>query len=183
MFKRILQFGALALLLVPSAAFADTFNLTGGSWTDSGGVFTLTNGSTTLKTGAINSFFFFGSSGDTGAVSTTAFSCTDCVTTHESFTLTGLFTPTIALSGTIADGGVTGAFSADLIDLHDFSGNSGSIESGFIDLNIPATGPATPAPEPSTWVLLLAGLAMLGTAAFSRKMGWLSQVTEQGSES
>jgi hypothetical protein len=183
MLKRILQFSALALLLVPGAAFADTFNLAGGTWTESGNSFTLTDGSTTLKTGDISSFFFFGTS-DTGSVGTTAFSCTDCVTTTESFTLTGFFTPTIVLSGTVSDGGVTGAFTADLVDMHDLSGTSGTIESGSIDLDIPAGGgPTTPAPEPSTWVLLLVGVVMLGTTAVSRKMGWLSQVTEQGSES
>src|SRR5271157_5304659 len=110
MLKRILQLSALALLLVPSAAFADTFNLAGGTWTESGNSFTLTQGTTTLTTGDINSFFFFGSSGDTGSVGTAAFSCTDCVKTTESFTFTGFFVPTIALSGTISDGGVTGAF-------------------------------------------------------------------------
>jgi hypothetical protein len=179
MLKRILQFSALALLLVPGAAFADTFNLAGGTWTESGNSFTLTDGSTTLKTGDIYSFLFFGSSGDTGSVGTTAFSCTDCVKTDESLTLTGFFVPTIALSGTISDGGVTGFFSADLLDPNIFFGSSGMIESGSIDLTIPST----PAPEPGTWVLLLAGLGMLGTAALSRKMGWLPQVTEQGSES
>src|ERR1700722_17850671 len=96
MLKRILQFGALALLLVPGAAFADSFNLAGGTWTESGGSFTLIDGTTTLKTGDINSFFFFGSSGDTGSVGTTALSCSDCVKTDESLTLTGFFIPTIA---------------------------------------------------------------------------------------
>jgi hypothetical protein len=183
MLKRILQFSALALLLVPSAAFADTFNLTGGSWTESsGGSFTLTNGPTTLQTGAMSSFFFFfGASGDTGSVTTSQFSCTDCVKTKETFAFDGLFDPDIFLTGTIADGDVSGAFSAELADNNFFS-NSGSIESGYINLNIPSTDPSTPAPEPSTWILLLAGLAMLGTAMFSRKMGWLSQVTEPGTE-
>jgi hypothetical protein len=180
--KRILQFSVVALLFVPGAAFADTFNLAGGTWTDSGGSFTLTNGPTTLQTGSMNSFFFFfGASGDTGSVSTNAFSCTDCVTSKETFAFDGLFDPDIFLAGTIADGGVTGAFSAELA-ISNFFGNSGTIEAGSINLNIQATDPSTPAPEPSAWVLLLAGLAMLGTAALSRKMGWLSQTAEESSQ-
>src|SRR5271154_5715028 len=127
--KRILQFSVLALLLIPGAAFADTFNLAGGTWTESsGGAFTLTNGTTTLKTGDINSFFFFGSS-STGSVSTTAFACTDCVTSNESFTFTGFFTPTIDLYGSVSDGAVHGAFTADLVGNVLF-GNHGTIQSG-----------------------------------------------------
>ena len=171
MLKRILQFGALALLLAPGAAFADSFNLAGGTWTESGDSFTLTDGTTTLKTGDVHSFFFFGSGGDTGSVGTTAFSCSDCVKTDESLTLTGFFVPTIVLSGTISDGAVSGFFSADLIDRNFFRGSNGSIEAGAITLDIPGIDPSTPTPEPSTWILLLAGLAMLGVAALSRKMG------------
>lgn len=181
--RRILQLSLVALLFLPGVAFADTFNLAGGTWTESGDSFTLTTGPTTLQTGAINSFFFFfGSSGDTGSVSTNSFSCTDCVTTNESLTFTGFFTPTIALSGDIAAGATTGSYWADLIGSNILSGSGGTIEAGAISLSIPATDPSTPTPEPSTWVLLLAGLGMLGTAAFSRKMGWISQPAEKSGQ-
>jgi len=173
--KRILQFSVVALLLVPGAAFADTFSLTGGTWTDSGDALTLTSGTTTLATGDLTSFFFFGASGDAGSLSTSAFSCTDCVKSTEA--LIGLFDPSIFVSGTIDDGGVTGTFSADLVESNIFS-DGGKIESGSIDLDIPSL----PTPEPSVWLLLVAGLALIGTATLSRKLGWVSQSTERSSD-
>jgi hypothetical protein len=189
-YKRVLQLSTLALVLVPTAAFADAINvnLAGGNWSLNGGnnTLSLTSGSTTLLTGTFSTFIpFSGSAGSSNSIldiGSSSFSCTSCLSANESFQFgQGNGHNVVYLSGNINDSGTgdTGTFSAVL----DESGNSGhgGIVSGSIALNLdPTQAPAIPTPEPSTWVLMAAGLVLLASTALVRRMGWFAPVAAEG---
>lgn len=173
--RRIVQCLALLLMLLPAAAYADTYDLTGGTWSLSGDSLILKGGTTTINTGNLGFWVPLAGSGSYGSVSTGSFSCSNCLASTEY--LSGFYTndTDIFASGSIIDGGITGGFSAELADPYGFFSTSGSIESGSLTLNLPTA----PTPEPSTWLLLLTGIALFGTAAIARKKGWLPEIAGQ----